>query len=112
VEGSPATASTSDTASTEQPLLQHVDGKTDRVAFEEGSAPCESAALEDEGDGMGLLSEVVVEASSPDNDAVGEVHKQASDVSALMCFLLRWPLRLIWGAIKVARKMFRAVMRR
>jgi hypothetical protein len=71
VEGLPTTSTISDTASTEQPLLQHVGGKTDRVAHEEDSALCESAAWKDEGDGMGLLCEVVVETGSRDHDEVG-----------------------------------------
>jgi hypothetical protein len=111
VEGTPATASASDTASAEQPLLQHVDGKTERVTHEQGSTPCVGTALQDEGDGMGLLCEVVVEASNPGDDVVQDRCRKANDASVLLCFVLRWPVRLIWGAFKAAKTVFRAILR-
>jgi hypothetical protein len=66
----------------------------------------------DEGDRMGLLCEVLVEDGAPEHDDVGVDRRQAGEVGMLMYRVVRWPVRLLWSAVKVARKILRAVFRR
>jgi hypothetical protein len=65
----------------------------------------------DEGDRVGLLCEVLVEDGSPEHDDMRADRRQAGEVGMLMYRVVRWPVRLLWSALKVARKILRAVFR-
>jgi hypothetical protein len=93
-------------------LLQYFNGKTLQVVHEKGSNPSERVASEDERDeARVLLVEVLVEVSTPDKAEMLEGRRRVGKVSGLVCSLFRWPLRLVWGVVKVARKLFRAMFR-
>jgi hypothetical protein len=112
-------ASSSPSASTSSSCtsqLQHFDGKTAQLAHEEGRNPCERAASQNEWDETTvLLHEVLVEVSTPDKaeklEGRRRVGRRVGKVVGLVCRLFRWPVRLLWGAVKGARKVFRAVFR-
>jgi hypothetical protein len=63
----------------------------------------------DEGDRMGLLCEVLVEDGAPEHDDMQVDRGQAGEVGLLMYRVVRWPVRLLWSALKVVRKILRAV---
>jgi hypothetical protein len=91
------------------PLPARADEKLE--FFKDDSNLGEQAASHDEGDGKQLLLEVVVENTAPDEEMRDDCRPPGA-LSRLVGCVVRWPLRLLRGAIQLARNVFRAMLGR
>jgi hypothetical protein len=106
--------SAASTSAAKSPVWTPLPARADERAefFKDGSDLGEQAASHDEGDGKQLLLEVVGESTAPDREEVRDDCGPPGALSRLVGCVVRWPLRLLRGAIQLARKVFTAMLGR